>query len=149
MGLVRAISSSSLAKFRCRRGNIGLGVRGRGRRVIIDAKTTRLAAMRGIPKTRDGTMSTLGSRSKPRGKGRTRKRLVGSPLIKAFCTTPSRRTTPFITINSRISGKRAITVMRTVGLVGSVRYSFSNIMSRMLIGGKRAIRCKRPLFQVT
>lgn len=156
LGLVRTISTSRLASFGCRRGKAGLGLGGRRRgiRVVRDPKmipiakaiATNLRATRVLrgPKGR----TSRARRRRRRIVGRARNRLVISPLIKAFCTTPTRSTPDFIGINSGIRTKRIIKVVRTVGLVGRVRDRYTNAITRILMRGKRPMRCNRPVFEV-
>lgn len=88
------------------------------------------------------------SRAMPRDRRSRANDLMASPLMKAFCTTPSRSLPPCIRIKSGMGGNRILTVIRTVGLVGRVRDSFSNRVTRVCIRGKRPMRCNRGLFHV-
>lgn len=133
MGVVR---SSSLGRFACGSGSMGVAVDGLSRPPMITTK---------MPIT---TSTPIGAVIRGTRRRRRRDLFVASPVIKAFCSTTTPSMPTFMGIKSRMGTKRAIYVLRTVGLVGRVRDSCSYRVRTILMDGRRGMRCKRPLFHI-
>lgn len=144
--LVSLVSSSALARLRCRANSFRLLLSGgglirAGRRSDSGVRTripdpTIVTPIRGLGRTISRTTAT------------GRKGVVASPVINIICLTPAPRTGPCTVGNRDVTGNSIIYLIRTVGLVGRVGDRFSKRVIRILIRGRRVIRCGRPLFHV-
>lgn len=73
---------------------------------------------------------------------------VGTPAVNIFCATGSPRSPPCIGPNSRVGRNSIIKIVRTVGIFAGIITSHSNVIRGILTGGRRKIRCSRPLVRV-